>query len=574
MTLKKSFEKFLSTDTKILSKFLNIFIISTIIIYLAPYVFLGSKNYFTVTDNLDSIYADFKVLLESGKLFSSNISLIEQPLGGLPRSSMSSQFNFMFLLYYLFGPETTYIIVRVLMTLVGFFGMKIFLDNHILKKKDEKIISLSISLCFSILPFTFYSFLSVAAMPLVLYALLEIRKGKYYTKNWMIIIMYPFFSSFVVYGFFFLFIPFFILLKDLVNKKKSAHFLLSIILLLLFFIFVEYRLFDQFLLSNQFVSHRIEKFSIENFNFYNSIKVFVKFIFNGGSDANSLQGPIIVPFILISTLFMIPKSKKDWNKILFLYVITSIILITVIKAGFPPFSNIINFLNDYIPFNFKRFVSLYPLLWMLALALVLSHLQSIHSSLKLITISILILQTLNSFKNHEFIKNINFYDNPNVESFFAKKQFSEIKNYINKPINSYRVASIGLHPSISLYNGFYTADGYFVNYPLEYKKKFRKIIEKELNKDKNLKSYYDNWGNRVYLFSSELGRKRFIYQSGNKILLKNLDYNWKALYDLNVRFIFSSVKIDISNIDKLKFKKKFVNELSAWDIYLYQLIEK
>ena len=136
---------------------------------------------------------------------------------------------------------------------------------------------------------------------------------------------------------------------------------------------------------------------------------------------------------------------------------------------------------------------------MLALALVLSHLQSIHSSLKLITISILILQTLNSFKNHELIKNINFYDNPNVESFFAKKQFSEIKNYINKPINSYRVASIGLHPSISLYNGFYTADGYFVNYPLEYKKKFRKIIEKELNKDKNLKSYYDNWG-IVYIY--------------------------------------------------------------------------
>ena len=116
--------------------------------------------------------------------------------------------------------------------------------------------------------------------------------------------------------------------------------------------------------------------------------------------------------------------------------------------------------------------------------------------------------------------------------------------------------------------------GYFVNYPLEYKKKFRKIIEKELNKDKNLKSYYDNWGNRVYLFSSELGRKHFIYKSENKILLKDLDYNWKALYDLNVRFIFSSVKIDISNIDKLKFKKKFVNELSAWDIYLYQLIEK
>ena len=337
------------------------------------------------------------------------------------------------------------------------------------------------------------------------------------------------------------------------------------------YIFVEYRLIDQFLLGNQFISHRTEKYFPTEFNLYSSIKKFVKFFFIGRSDANSLHGLIIAPLILISIIFMIPKSKLEKEKILFIYVFSFILLATIIWVDFPPFSIIISTLNELIPFNFKRFVTLYPLLWMLALALVLSCLQNLHSSMKLITICVLLLQTANSFKNHEYVRNKNFFGNPTVERYFAQKQFSEIKAFIDKPLNSFRVASIGLNPSISLFNGFYTADGYFVNYPLAYKKKFRKVIEKELNKSQDLKSYYDKWGNRVYLFSSQLGRKHYIYNSGNKILLKNLQLNWEVLYNLDVRFIFSSVKIDNSNIRELIFEKKFINNDSAWDIYLYRI---
>ena len=242
------------------------------------------------------------------------------------------------------------------------------------------------------------------------------------------------------------------------------------------------------------------------------------------------------------------------KKILFIYLIFSIIVITLNLADFIPFSSIRNFLTDFLPFNFKRFFVLCPLLLFLALSLLLSHLQSLHSSLKLITISILLFQTLIIFKNHETLKNIFFHNSPNVKNFFANQQFSEIKNYIGQPIKSYRVASIGLHPSISLYNGFFTVDGYFVNYPIEYKKKFRKVISRELEKDYNLKSYYDDWGNRVYLFSSELGRN-FNNKSGNDIVLKNLEFNWEALYNLGARYIFSSVQIDNTNISEIVFEK-------------------
>ena len=40
-------------------------------------------------------------------------------------------------------------------------------------------------------------------------------------------------------------------------------------------------------------------------------------------------------------------------------------------------------------------------------------------------------------------------------------------------------------------------------YPLNYKLKFRKIIEKQLDLNVSMKNYYDYWGERVYTFVSD-----------------------------------------------------------------------
>lgn len=83
--------------------------------------------------------------------------------------------------------------------------------------------------------------------------------------------------------------------------------------------------------------------------------------------------------------------------------------------------------------------------------------------------------------NEEYTYGVH-YNAPTFREFYASEQFKEIKEYIGRPQDSYRVASIGLHPSIAQYNGFYTLDTYNNLYPLSYKYEFRKIIEKELEK--------------------------------------------------------------------------------------------
>ena len=103
------------------------------------------------------------------------------------------------------------------------------------------------------------------------------------------------------------------------------------------------------------------------------------------------------------------------------------------------------------------------------------------------------------------------------------------------PEEEYRVASIGLHPAIAQYNGFYTLDSYNNFYPLSYKYEFRKIIEKELEKNKTIRIYFDEWGGRCYLFTDELG-KHYMFKKSSKKKLKKVQFNlnhlkkWVALY--------------------------------------------
>ena len=81
---------------------------------------------------------------------------------------------------------------------------------------------------------------------------------------------------------------------------------------------------------------------------------------------------------------------------------------------------------------------------------------------------------------------------PTFQEFYAEELFQEIDQFIGLPKSSYRVASIGLHPAVSQYNGFYTLDTYNNFYPLTYKYEFRKIITKELEKSGVLRRYLTN----------------------------------------------------------------------------------
>ena len=173
----------------------------------------------------------------------------------------------------------------------------------------------------------------------------------------------------------------------------------------------------------------------------------------------------------------------------------------------------------------------------------------------------------NCYSNEEIV----YQAKPSVGEFFAEEQFKEIKDYIGLPQEEYRVASIGLHPAIAQYNGFYTLDTYNNFYPLAYKYQFREIIEKELAKNKTIRTYFDEWGGRCYLFTAELG-KHYMFKKTSAKRLKNLELNTEPFKELGGRFIFSSVPIDNALENGLVLDKVFHSKSSAWKIHLYKAV--
>jgi hypothetical protein len=164
-----------------------------------------------------------------------------------------------------------------------------------------------------------------------------------------------------------------------------------------------------------------------------------------------------------------------------------------------------------------------------------------------------------------------------LAAFFAKPLFDEIRAFIQETPASYRVASLGLHPSIALHNGFHTVDGYHFMYPLEYKHRFRKVIAEELNRSATLAQNFDGWGSRCYVLSAELGRNPML-QKSNALTKPNepdrvnsLAINVDALAALGARYLLSAVPIENARDIGLVPLRRFEHPKSLWTIELYAL---
>ncbi len=148
-----------------------------------------------------------------------------------------------------------------------------------------------------------------------------------------------------------------------------------------------------------------------------------------------------------------------------------------------------------------------------------------------------------SYKNKDIINSIKTIfekNNYNFKSFRVKAINSfdayykfDIYKEIKIITGNSKVASLGVNPMIAAMNDIYVIDGYHQIYPLSYKIKFRKIIENELNQDQKLKKYYDEWGNRVYLF----------FNDKNNLLI-----NFKEAKKVGAEFIISSFLINNKNL--------------------------
>lgn len=551
-----------------------------IAVYSIPYFVLRENIHIPIHDILDDFnFIAYQILkLEPEYLFAPGGTIIPSYLGGQIRDVYPSEFN-LYTLLNVFAPlEVAYAVNDILTRAVAYLGMFLLIKKINNDTIEAGSIPHFVACLFALLPFWPSWGLAVSGSPLVIWAFLNLTGKRNTLISFIILATYPFYSSFIYGGMFTILAGGVLLIRSFILANKSSlYLLLGILLITSISVLVNYRLFRLEFLTG-FESHRTVWPSSET-NFLNSLRKMIKYLALGQYHAASLHFPIIS---VTGFLFALFYFKKGIPKKIY-YVMFSIIL-TAFVAGFyrwVPFEQLkVNYLPFLLSLQLDRVYYLIPFLVYLLFAQNLIFLKKEGNFAKNLAYCLIGLQLLLVFSHHPEIlayrnsstecAGTNKCNNvPSLKQFVARDIFDEIKQDIDLPTNSYRVASFGLHPSISAMNGLQTIDGYMVIYDLKYKNKFENIIKKELSKSPELNKYFHEWGSRAYIFASELGNTWNVYSKNDTIEVKNLELDMVAFRKLGGQFLISAIPIK-GKIENLKLIKHYSNLNSFWKLYLYE----
>ncbi|WP_079529625.1 DUF6044 family protein [Halobacillus hunanensis] len=541
-----------------------------IIAYLLPYFILGEDTHIRVHDNLDSNIVWYKMLAESGQIFAPPSTTLPYAINGLPRSALSSSLDLMVWLYVWFEPFTAYTINQTIMRFVAFFGMYGLLRYFFRSSQKSNLIAAGAALCFAILPFWPSGALSIAGLPLALWAFLKVREHGKHTPvgYWLIIGLLPFHSSLILSFVFFLSLMALLWVIDWVRMKQvNLALFLALALMSSIYLIKNYLVIISMFFSEGFTSHRAE-FDLGHNSFGDTLNLFSENFLTAHTHDMSVHLQVILPAIVLAVFVAFFK------KIRFDYLALAMLANFLLSLWYAFwYWEGMRVLKDasmiFNTFNFSRIHFLSPVIWYIAFALALVILMKYVKWGKWIVASLIILQLMVLFPLNEETK-YSRIGTPTFEEFYSQELFAEIKQYIGKDPEDYRVVSIAMHPTIAQYNGLYTLDTYNVTYPLSYKHQFRQIIAPELAKNQTLESYFDTWGGRLYMYIAELG-KDYLFSKNSDEVIDQLDINTKQLHDMGGDYVLSALPISNHQELGLVFEQSFENASSPWKIYLYRV---
>ena len=539
-----------------------------IIFFLLPRLILGPDSYLNIHDNLDGA---------KGPGLSFILGESSGILPGIP-------LNIPALLEYFFNPLSAYIINGVIVHIVAFIGFFILLNRHILPDKEKIFINFGVSLCFAFLPFCTNYGISIAGLPLIFYAFLNLRNNDVSLTDYIIIILFPFYSYLPLTGIFILAVLGLVFAADVLSTRKvNGHFFLGLVLLTLFYSVSEINLIYNAFFSKSFISHRSawNPFSPMFINSFSDsvLEIFKNFTI-GQFHAASLHTPILILSVI---LLFITKDRKKLKPVILLLVVIFLFSVLYSMHYWYVYALLKEKISILGAFNLGRFHWFHPFLWYVLFAICLSIIKDFRYS-KVLIPAIIIFQLLfvilfpfaakqelkyniiRLFKKVEYAPRMMSY-----KEFFSVELFKEIDSYIGEEKENYRIGCIGFQPAVVQYNGFYTLDGYMNNYPLEYKLKFRKIIAAELEKNPENKMYFDDWGHRCYFFIHKLNKNNVYNIKTSDLKESEVDFDIKVFSEMGGKYFFSTVKITNAEKIGLKFLKTFEKDDLPWRIHLYKV---
>lgn len=557
-----------------------------VFLFVSPIFFMGKDVFFCIYDGLEYIPM-YQYIAKSGKMLASNYEILPHLMNGLPRVSFPSELYFIVWLFYFFDPFVAYSINLIIIHFVTFIGARIFVRNHIADKffsnlQMKNFLVDGSALYFALLPHWPLGGLSIAGMPLLLNSFLNIYDEKSKKIDWLIIILLPFYSSFIFSNMFVIIILLgFWFVQAIYKKNLRWKFLLGLLVYFVMSVIVEYRIFLSVI--DGFESHRGNVSGVKSISLIEFVqRVIYRYdlLIKSYMDAPIKIFPFVLLMLFLSGSVSYVSNQKSVIRIfgLLLGVIFFASYLNYFKLWILPVFSHWSFLYDILRgLTFRAYV-LSPFLWLCVFSFSILGFYKVfyHSrGLKflytiLILNAIYLLMTTGTTYSYNVSNGLEstFSNNlksphPTYKEYFDTELFENIKNHIKETYHmvpsQYRVISIVddlSYPQFSsmilFSNGFYTIDGYCVYYPKKHREIFESIIFHQ----------YDI-NNKVYVYPV-----MSISNNEKKIEYLNIDY--ELIKTLNVQFVFSVSPIKhISPYMKLEGIFKGI----YWKIYLYKIIK-
>ncbi len=580
--------------------------IFAVMVMLIPYLVLGQDAIFAYHDQLDGELIAY--ILQAKHLLQGD--LLPEFLNGASKTTLTMPAPLFCVLFRIMSPFAALVVMQMLGSLVGYLGM------YLLARENGSVrwIAMVVAVLYAYLPFLPVYGLSQYGIPLLVWCLLQCKKGKKYIWALGYGLFYALTSSLVLVGFGVLGLILvwsayeFLVVKRQKKENSSVRKMLTVwAIMLVAYVVENISLFKQLFLGGQeAASHKVE-YAMQESSFGDS---FLQYLLQGGQHSEDYHLWIsigVVAVVIISIICLrifegiLPTKEHDTRRtkdirrqigVIGICLVINICFVLVAalwdsSLGIELRSN----LQVLGAFQLDRLLWMAPCFWYLMYAcagnlllIMLPNAKNFERIFLCAAFAGLILVALVTGKDvllgSNLKPNIQKMRNPEYQAlsfndYYAVGVLEQVEDYIldsqGKEKEQYKVASLGIDPAAALYHGFYCIDGYSNNYSLQYKHVFREVIAAELDKSSYLQAYYDDWGNRCYLLSAECPGYYTIEKGG--FFFQNLEINIQALQELGCQYIFSAAYIQNAEEIGLELlrEKSFETEDSYYQIYLYGL---
>ncbi|KUG07602.1 DUF6044 family protein [Solirubrum puertoriconensis] len=548
-----------------------------------PCLLRGADSYILIDDNLDTEIGVPYLLQHFGVALDYRPSAtLPAIMNGLPRNALRPGLSVPVALFGVFGPLTAYWVNHLLVRLVGLLGMYLLVRRYGLSNPGQRWLAAAVALAWAVLPIYSMYGLSALGVPWPLLAILELRNGRGTWWHWLTLLLFPTWSMFVLAGFFVIAGLGLMLAADwALSRRVSLAVWLGVVVLGLSYCVVEWPLINSLLVRQQFVPHRLE-FRLAELapqGIAAGLRSTLQYLGWGQYHSSRFfHGGIALALLLAA--WQMRNADQKLKRVWLRRVGAGLMVIVALSlfCGFYPqaMAPVQRIAPALGAFNFTRFHFLMPLLWFGLWVVALRQLPA--GGLQT---SLVVLQLCIGFgSNTEWLNNLRLWGGrpaahePTWRQFVAPDLFRQAKTQLERrsgqPAATWRVACLGLPPTVAHLNGFYTLDSYQNNYPLPYKHQFRRIIAPELAKSPELQRYFDAWGNRCYLFSAELGRN-FRVGRADGVVVQDFRMNTAAFREMGGRYVLSAVRLANPGATGLQLIAQLHSPTAYWALYIYEI---